>query len=62
MSSSVRRSVLQVRLAVRRVASAASSNERSLAFKDMLEGNPLGLPRLPIPTLEDTVARYLEVM
>lgn len=33
-----------------------------MAYNDMLYGNnPLRLPRLPIPKLEDTVSRYLQV-
>lgn len=32
-----------------------------VSFVDMVYGNPLGLPRLPIPTLQDTVKRYLQV-
>lgn len=35
-------------------------NMRQIKFEDMA-GNPLALPRLPIPTLKDTVSRYLEV-
>lgn len=37
-------------------------NSQTLAYNDMLYGNnPLRLPRLPIPKLEDTVSRYLQV-
>lgn len=35
--------------------------QAGISFKDMLHGNPLSLPRLPIPQLEDTVSRYLQV-
>lgn len=34
---------------------------QTVSFKDMVYGNPLRLPRLPIPSLEDTVSRYLQV-
>lgn len=34
---------------------------KHVSYKDMAYGNPLGLPRLPIPALDDTVSRYLEV-
>lgn len=33
----------------------------TVSFKEMAHGNPLGLPRLPIPALQDTMSRYLEV-
>ena len=43
-------------------ASKAMANEKQhVSFKDMVYGNPLGLPRLPIPELKDTVSRYLQV-
>lgn len=43
-------------------ASKAMTNEKQhVSFKDMVYGNPLGLPRLPIPELKDTVSRYLQV-
>lgn len=32
-----------------------------MSYNDMVNGNPLDLPRLPIPKLEDTVSRYLQV-
>lgn len=32
-----------------------------VSYDEMRYGNPLALPRLPIPKLEDTVARYLQV-
>lgn len=35
--------------------------QAALSYDEMRYGNPLALPRLPIPTLEDTVARYLQV-
>lgn len=33
----------------------------AVSYDEMRYGNPLSLPRLPIPRLEDTVARYLQV-
>lgn len=47
----------------RPVSSSAPPQQKKqhVSFKDMVYGNPLGLPRLPIPKLEDTVSRYLKV-
>lgn len=47
----------------RPVSSSAPPQQKKqhVSFKDMAYANPLGLPRLPIPDLEDTVSRYLEV-
>lgn len=49
----------------RQIASKGHSEEQqsqsSVSFVDMAYKNPLGLPRLPIPTLQDTVKRYLQV-
>lgn len=36
-----------------------SSSSLPAWFREMTEGNPLQLPRLPIPPLEDTISRYL---
>lgn len=40
---------------------AIANEKQHVSFKDMVYGNPLGLPRLPIPELKDTVSRYLQV-
>lgn len=33
----------------------------AVSYEEMRYGNPLALPRLPIPRLEDTMSRYLQV-
>lgn len=46
----------------RQIASKAVPDPREgVSFVDMMYGNPLGLPRLPIPPLQETVKRYLQV-
>ncbi|CAN0017914.1 unnamed protein product, partial [Ectocarpus fasciculatus] len=35
-------------------------SSKGVSYDDMAHGNPLDLPRLPIPKLEDTVSRYLQ--
>ena len=40
---------------------AVTTEKQHVSFKDMVYGNPLSLPRLPIPELKDTVSRYLQV-
>lgn len=38
-----------------------TNRDGTVSFVDMAYGNPLQLPRLPIPTLEGTMAKYLKV-
>ncbi|CAM9330454.1 unnamed protein product [Ectocarpus sp. 12 AP-2014] len=35
-------------------------SSKAVSYNDMVNGNPLDLPRLPIPKLDDTVTRYLQ--
>lgn len=63
ISRSIRTGYVMYRPASVRFSSVPDLTKKdgTVSFVDMAYGNPLQLPRLPIPTLEGTMAKYLEV-
>lgn len=47
--------------AVKSSKEARKETAAGVSYEEMRYANPLALPRLPIPRLEDTVSRYLQV-